>query len=316
MSKAGSQLPVFSNGYMNMKISLRFGNIVFCVVSDVNLQINQDLTPFLLRESLHSDVHVRISWDWDRARLPKTELSGRDALQEYYEEAGRRYALSIGNGTEYLACAAWELDMREIVCYVNGNLCGSFGTSLGTVMRFLPIRAVLSHFGVLFFHASQIAYRGTGILFTAPSGTGKTTQAKLWKKYKSASVICNDRTLIQEQYGTWYTYGYPQDGSEPVRSKEEYPLGSIILLEQGKNNRLERLNGIRAVRMLMEQLVLDGWDADARTRAIELLLALLEKIPVYLYICTKEPDAVDDLEKRLISDGVFTYENNQRPPLG
>lgn len=299
-----------------MEIALHFGNIVFHFTSDADLQIDQELSPFLLKEPPHPDVNVRISWDWDRTRLPKTKAAGRDVLQEYYDEAGRRYALSIGNGTEYLACAAWESDMREIDCRINGALCSFSMTSLGTVMRFLPMRAVFSRFGVLFFHASQIAYRGKGILFTAPSGTGKTTQAKLWKNFRKASILCNDRTLIREQGGVWFTYGYPLDGSEPVRSGEVYPLGGIVLLEQGKNNRAERIKGSRAVRMLMGQLVLDGWDADARTKAVMLLLSLLEKIPVYHYVCTKEPDAVDDLEKSLLSDGVFTYENNQGPPLG
>lgn len=295
---------------------MHLGNIIFHFISDTDLQIDQELLPFLLPEPLSPDVDIAVSWDWDPKLFPKTKMEGRDVLQEYYEENGRRYALSIGNGTEYLAGSVWKKsDFRHIDCYVNKNLCYPLETALGTVMRFLPVRAVFMQYGVLFFHASQIAFQDKGILFTAPSGTGKTTQAKLWQNYRNARMICNDRTLIRRQDETWFTYGYPLDGSEPVRSGEVYPLGCIVVLRQGDRNRAERLRGARAISMLLPQLVLDEWDADIRVRAIELLMSLLEHIPVYLYICTKERDAVDDLEKKLISDGVLDYGDNQRPPL-
>lgn len=56
-------------------------------------------------------------------------------------------------------------------------------------------------FFVLFFHAAQITYQETGILFAGPSGAGKTTQAKLWERFRNARIICNDRTLLRKQDG-------------------------------------------------------------------------------------------------------------------
>lgn len=302
-------------GYMYMETFLHLGNVVFFFLCDTDLCINQELTPFLVKESRFPDINIRISWEWEKTYLPKTEMAGCDVLQEYYEENGKFYALSIGNGEEYLACAVYDCNCNHIECKINGNLCDSHGMTLGTVMRFLPIRAVFMHFGVLFFHASQISYKGKGILFTAPSGTGKTTQAELWKHYRNAQIICNDRTLIRKQNGYWSTYGYPLDGSSPVRSDQVLLLGCIVVLEQGCCNRVERLNGAKALSMLMPQLVMDGWNADVRTRTIELLLELLEDIHVYHYTCTKGQNAVDDLEQRLVLDGVFDYGENSRSPL-
>lgn len=294
---------------------MRLGNIVFRFVSDTELLLNQELLPFLEKERQFPDVMVSISWNWNNVQLPKSEMEGRDALQEYYNENGRYYVLSIGNGAEYLACAVCESDFRVIDCRVNGNLCYPSGITLGTVMRFLPLKTVFTYFGVLFFHASQIAFQGKGILFTAPSGTGKTTQAGLWKNYRYAHIVCNDRTLIRKRNKTWEAYGYPLDGTNPVRSSDVYPLGCIVLLKQGSGNQIERLYGTKAVTMLMPQLVLDGWDADARVKVIETLFELLTDIPVYLYICTKKLDAVEILENKLRLDGVLNNGNDSGSPL-
>lgn len=170
----------------------------------------------------------------------------------------------------------------------------------------LPMREIFLRFGALFLHASQITYQGRGILFTAPSGTGKTTQAKLWQQYRGAEILCNDRTLTRKVDGAWRTYGYPLDGSEPVCSSAVNPLGAVVLLEQGRReNRVERLGPAKALPRLMRQVVLDCWSGEARAEAMELLITLMEDVPVYLLTCTPEEQAVETLEAKLMEDEVI-----------
>ena len=141
--------------------------------------------------------------------------------------------------------------------------------------RMLPMRAILLRFHTLFLHAAQVSLKGTGILFTAPSGTGKTTQAKLWKKYRNGQIVCSDRTLARKINGVWKTYGYPLDGSEPVRSGEVNRLGCIVLLRQDAVCRIERLRPAKAVGSLMQQAVMDCWDGDAKSQVMELFYSFL-----------------------------------------
>ena len=163
----------------------------------------------------------------------------------------------------------------------------------------LPMREIFQHFQTVFLHASQIAIRGKGILFTAPSGTGKTTQAKLWKQYRGAEIICNDRTLTRKLDGLWHTYGYPIDGSEPVRSEKVNRLRCVVLLRQGLTNTIQPLPPARAVSLLMRQVVFDTWSGTARATAMQQLLSLVEDIPVFLLTCTPDERAVEMLEQKL-----------------
>ena len=78
-----------------------------------------------------------------------------------------------------------------------------------------------------------------------------------------------------------------------------------MLLRQGQQNQVVRLNGRHAIAALMPQMVIDGWSAEAKAREIELLANLLEEIPVYQLTCTPDEMAVRCLEQWLIKDGVI-----------
>ena len=173
------------------------------------------------------------------------------------------------------------------------------------ILRMLPIRQILLSRNVLFLHASQVLYENKGILFTAPSGTGKTTQAKLWRQYRNAQIICNDRTLLRKMDQRWLTYGYPYDGSEPVRSDQTYPLACIVLLQQGSENKILRLNPAKAISRLMRQAIIDGWDPESQRKAMELIAGVFENVPVYVLSCTVSEQAVAVLEGVLQKEGII-----------
>lgn len=294
-----------------MEIMLGFGGVVFRIIVAKQVFVSDLLSPFRLSNVEKVDVTVRFSWEWDSFCLPQSECIGFDGLLEYYQSEKGRYVLTTAGGGTYQACAEYTRTYKYIECRINDKICPSERINLETMLRFLPLRAVFDYFGILLFHASQIAFQDKGILFTAPSGTGKTTQAKLWRDNRNAEILCNDRTLVRcQRERSWLTYGYILDGSEPVRSNQATSLACIVVLQQGMYNKIERLRGGKAVAALMSQLVLDAWDAETRTRTIEVLIKLLEMIPVYQLSCTPRVDAVDFLEEKLIEDGVIEHGYN------
>lgn len=293
-----------------MEVTLCFGMIVFQIIADRAVPLNPELEPFFVQDVKNPDVTAHIRWEWDETKLPQMKCLGADILQRYFQRENGRCALTIADQNIYQARAEYTSDLKQITCFLNQERCRPENMNIGTLMRFLPMRAVFNHYGILFFHAAQVAVQGKGILFTAPSGTGKTTQAKLWRDCRGAELLCNDRTLIRRPENQWLTYGYPLDGSEPVRSTQVTPLGCIVLLRQGKGNSVERLRGGKAVSGLMSQLVID-----ARAHAIELLSDMMCEIPVYQLSCTPDQNAVDCLEKRLLEDGVLNDGDYQRPSL-
>lgn len=287
-----------------MNLQLCLADICWAFTLQRAIDIESEFQPFLT-EGVNVDVSVMVSWDRDIMPLPTTQPVGDDLLLAYYQEGPRWYCMTKGGNNLYVASARYTADRMDIICVINKELFSVHGPSLGNLLRFLPMRDFFLRFGTLFLHSSQIVYRGKGLLFTAPSGTGKTTQAKLWRQHRGAEILCNDRTLTRKVDGVWRTYGYPVDGSEPVRSNRVNFLGAMVLLKQGSENRVERLGPSKALPLLMRQVVIDCWSGEARASAMELLITLMEDIPVYLLTCTPEEQAVETLEAKLMEDEVI-----------
>lgn len=268
--------------------------------SDIEIRIEDSVRPFLSEASGADAVNIRVIHGMSDAPVPNCPMSGEDLLLEYYLEKDRLICLSKGSAGSHLATTVSGLDYTDIVCYLNSDHAVSLN-SVGNLLRLIPMRMILQGKGTLFLHASQVAIRGKGIVFTAPSGTGKTTQAKLWKTYRGAQIICNDRTLIRQGQ----TYGYPVDGSEPVFSSASFPLGAVVLLEQSPENKIRQLKPREGLLRLMRQVVYDHWSHDAEFAATEQILELIRKFPVYLLSCTPDENAVICLEQQLKKDGVL-----------
>lgn len=285
---------------------------------ELNLQrpvtIEPELEPFAGDEA-PADVAITVSWDWDSIPKPSGRALGDDLLQVYYKDGPLWYCMTKGGKEGPVAGCVYSDDRREITCAINQSAYDLPNLTLAGILRFLPMRSIFQHLGVLFLHGSQVKANGAGIIFAAPSGTGKTTQAKLWQRYRGAEIICNDRTLTRKVDGVWRTYGYPLDGSEPVRSSAVNTLGALVLLEQGPVNEVRALPASKALPRLMPQVVMDCWSGEARSRAMELLLELLRDIPVYLLTCTPDQRAVEALEKKLTEDEVIPRGEDFRPPV-
>lgn len=288
-----------------LEYKLQFAELILQILSERKLEVDNSLLPFVINNDKEPDVCISLSWDWKSVHLPEECFLGEDLILKFYELDGARYCVTTGGYKGDLACTTYGKDLHFFRCVINSIAFPDAIEELMSILRMFPMREIFVHNEVLFFHASQISYKGKGIIFTAPSGTGKTTQARLWEKYRGADIICNDRTLVRKRHDKWSTYGYPIDGSEPIRSSAVNELGCIVLLEQSEENYIERLEVAKAVANLMPQLVLDVWNKDEQIKVMELLFSILQDCPVYLLRCTKEADAVETLEKVLIESRII-----------
>ena len=83
-------------------------------------------------------------------------------------------------------------------------------------------------------HSAYIRHRGRAILFSAPSGTGKSTQASLWAQYAGAEIINGDRALLQKVQDCWMARGWPVCGTSGICQNADARLSAVVLLRQAK----------------------------------------------------------------------------------
>lgn len=291
-----------------MKIRLYLGGIEFELDSERDLIINPEFCKFQKDCPGAPKVSIKISWDWEHATLPESEMVGADLLHRYYQEDNKCFCTALGGYKGLIASTCYTPDFQEVVCTINEKPFLEPPKTIGSIFRLLPVKEIFRYYGTLFLHASQISYHGKGILFAAPSGVGKTTQAKLWRTYRNAEIICNDRVLIRKSDGVWRSHGYPIDGSEPVVSNQVNLLGGIVILQQGAENEAKRLTSGKAISLLMRQVVIDAWSSEARNQVLDRLAELVTDVPVFLLSCTPDEGAVIELEKNLKEKGGIKWE--------
>lgn len=151
----------------------------------------------------------------------------------------------------------------------------------------------LLSFQGLMLHASAVVYQGQAYLFSAPSGTGKSTHTGLWKQVFGSEhvfILNDDKPALRLTADGWYAYGTPFSGKVNLSRNIGVPLKAICFLERGECNTISRLSEKEAIQNLMYQTVRPRDEA-----YMDILLQLVEKIigsiPVYQMRCTMEPDA-------------------------
>ena len=152
--------------------------------------------------------------------------------------------------------------------------------------------------GVLL-HCAWIRWNGKGILFTAPSGVGKSTQARLWCETMGAELINVDRAAIRIRDGLACACGIPMSGSSDVRKNEVMPISAIVYLTQAPMCKIERLRGVRAFRRVWEGCTLPMWDRADMERLTDTVGRIIDQIPVLHLACTPDQRAVDLLHETI-----------------
>ncbi len=149
----------------------------------------------------------------------------------------------------------------------------------------------LINFNGVLLHASCVTYKGKAYLFSAPSGTGKSTHTHLWLKYlPGAEIVNDDKPAIRIIDGKAYAYGTPWSGKTDESINDGFPVGGICFLERGSNE-IKRLPGIVALKNFMNQTVRPA-DKALMNSMLDTLNKILTCVPVYSMKCDISEEAV------------------------
>lgn len=164
------------------------------------------------------------------------------------------------------------------------------------------LEIMLSAMGTVSLHSSLVRWRDEAILFTAPSGTGKSTQADLWQQFEHADVINGDRSLIRKTDGRWTAFGSPFAGSSQIFRNESVPIRSVVVLRQAEENTIQTLSPAQAFRLVYSESISPRWNTLAHSRVISIVSQLCAEVPIRMLRCTPDQRAVNLLKKEVWGD--------------
>lgn len=147
-------------------------------------------------------------------------------------------------------------------------------------------------------HGAAITLDDKAYLFTAPSGTGKSTHIRLWKKHLGdrVDIVNGDKPFVsldlsESGHVEPRIYGTPWAGKENWQKNRSAPLGGICFLRRGKENKIRKLAPTECLQLLFNQVYLPK-DEDAAQLTLALVDQLVQKVPLYLLECDISEGAV------------------------
>ena len=213
-----------------------------------------------------------------------------------------RHILSLSTGgNEYLLSSE---DWSEQLLAMDSSYHKSFfelqprWTGLimcGFYLRLLAKRALL-------LHASAVQYQGRAVIFTGPSGIGKTTQAELWKKYLNAQILNGDKVFLRFMDEKIMAWGSPWSGSSPYRVNDSAEVAAIVVLSQAPNNTFSKLDTFNAIGQFSPNVFLPFWEETMLVSGMGVLDSVITRVPVYHLSARNDEEAVRLVQKEIFGN--------------
>ncbi len=185
--------------------------------------------------------------------------------------------------------------------WTNIDICRGNNGEYSDELVVTAVYSRLCSLNTLLLHASYIDYKGNGIVFTGPSGVGKTTQAEIWKKYRNATIVNGDKVFVRLVDDKFFAYGSPWKGSSEYGLNCKSELKGIVVLLQSDKNNIREINSIEAMQMFFPHVFLPRWDEDCMHHLLNSFNLLLEKTTIWLLECNLEEEAVKITEKAIFN---------------
>lgn len=148
----------------------------------------------------------------------------------------------------------------------------------------------LLRFQGTYLHASAVMLDGRAYLFSANSGTGKSTHTEKWCRLFGATYLNDDKPALRLVNDVWMAYGTPWSGKHDLSTPAGVPLGGIAFLRRGEENAIRPMTAAEAVPHLVHQ---SQWRMQREMMEMQLGLLdrLMREIPVWELTCRNDDDA-------------------------
>ena len=277
----------------------RFANVELAVRIDDDRMYEDDLqlTPFRT-EAVGNAHHFAVASAEELPPPAGEELGAHPSYRIYSIPGGyARYMGAVSDGTDGAYICAEHRDRAHTVTIRRDQAPGRI--SARQVLNALDVEHLVASENGVILHASYIEWQGRAILFTAPSETGKSTQAELWKTHRNARIINGDRAAVIVRDGQLCAAGLPFSGSSRYCENVTVPLAAVVYLRQAPVTSIRRLRAAEGFRRVWEGCCVNTWNREDIGRTTSLVERLLTQVPVYELACTPDESAVSALEAQI-----------------
>ena len=152
-------------------------------------------------------------------------------------------------------------------------------------------RHILKHNGILL-HSSCVVKDNQAYLFSAPSGTGKSTHTNLWlEEFKDAFILNDDKPAIIYKDNTLYAAGTPFSGKHDISKNTLVPIKGICFIERSTNNWIKEISSKQAIFEILNQTERIPYEEDMNL-ILEHISNIVKNTKIYKMGCNISIEAV------------------------
>lgn len=277
-----------------MEYFFQLGSVKFSITAD-EFTITKELDHFCAPVNEQNiDVRYTVTYDAGIKKINGEVVAKGMGYEVYSTEKGFVYSYNVGTTfNPYKAYLYMENMPYRLMLPEEHRKELEKGYNISTMLGIEQILLKNQH---IMMHASIVRYKEKGILFSGPSGVGKSTQAELWKKYRGAEIINGDRAILYVS-DLVTAFGSPYAGSSGIVRKESVPVNAIVFLHKASENRIERRNGNLRFGEMYQRFAVTPWNEELCNIGMNLICRIMHKVPVYDLFCRPDEGAVLLLER-------------------
>ncbi len=222
------------------------------------------------------------------------------------EEFCQDYMLSLTSfNCPVMTIEAYDQDYiaeKELIYKKNSNVIAEgmytfFNPGeLESLIAYKKICEEMPKYDTFLMHGSVVATNSCAYMFTAPSGTGKTTRTRLWlERFPGSYVINGDKPLLRFDNDQIYACGTPWCGKEGWNKNVQIPLKAIYILERSKDEEssyITKANSQDVFELLLNQ-TFKPHAPSLLYKTLCMLKILQKRINIYHFISARSYESID-----------------------
>lgn len=216
-----------------------------------------------------------------------------DSVYDYIHKMCKEYATE--EKAELFVKTAVQDCENERTYSDDNDIKPDFGNAyLETLAVYRKIANQLIYKDVILFHGSAVAVDGECFLFTAKSGTGKSTHTANWRKYfgERAVMVNDDKPLIHITEEGAFIFGTPWNGKHHLSTNICVPLKAICILTRDNTNHIEKTDHKSAYSMILQQTNRQNKPEDMK-KTLELIDKLIKNVSLYKLGCNMDIESAE-----------------------